>query len=101
MERRQHPRQRTLLGAKLEFSNTHVYDCVITNLSPNGARIRCSAALALPARMVLNIPSHAEKHAVSAIWRTPDGLGVSFVKAESAAPPVISKMGRLLAHIDQ
>ncbi len=101
MEKRQFPRQRTLLGARLVFGSNNAYDCVITNLSPKGARIRCSGSLSLPARMTLQIPAQGQNYHVNAIWKTHDGLGLSFVAENSPEKPIVKSMGRLLAHLDQ
>ena len=78
LERRQRVRQRSLLGARIEFNRTQTHDCVIRNYSAKGARLECSASVLVPKHFNLFIHAYRERRPVRLMWRNESAIGVSF-----------------------
>jgi hypothetical protein len=51
-DRRRETRDRVIKGAQLIFNNS-VIDCTVMDVSPNGARVRTSAIVVTPERVIL------------------------------------------------
>lgn len=78
-ERRASPRQRRLNGAKIVFNNnSSVIDCIVRDLSPQGARLLVSSPVGIPDRFDLRIDRNGACHPSKVTWRTKDQIGVSF-----------------------
>lgn len=88
IERRQTLRRRTLLTGRIEFLDRSVFDCVVRNLSDDGAQIRCDQQVALPDIFRLVIEKKGERRPVRAVWRSRDEIGLQFLTSE--------KLGNLL-----
>ena len=83
-ERRQMHRQRSLLGGRIAFNGSRsTMDCLVRNISPNGARIDLSDSAPLPREFDLAIECKGLKARVEIVWRVADQIGVSFTSPES------------------
>jgi PilZ domain len=80
-------RERTFLPARISFGEGALKaDCVVTQLSPTGARINIAAAVALPDRFNIAIPQRGLTCRAKLVWRKDDLAGLEFDQAESASP---------------
>ena len=79
VERRASPRQRRLNGAKIVFNNnSSVIDCIVRDLSAQGARLVVSRPVGIPDRFDLRIDRNGACHSSKVTWRADDQIGVSF-----------------------
>lgn len=79
-ERRGEHRRRILKGALLQFNNGFgSLECVLRDLSSDGARISMAQTTGVPTRFKLAISG--EKTPIEAIvrWRTPRDMGLGFL----------------------
>jgi hypothetical protein len=78
-ERRVSPRQRCLNGAKIVFNNnSSVIDCVVRDLSPQGARLLVASPVGIPDRFDLRIDRSGACHPSKITWRANSQIGVRF-----------------------
>src|SRR3954471_3216978 len=78
------PRMRTLIAAKISFSNGQsTPDCLIRNLSDTGAKLIVSAAVTLPECFDLIVPPKSLTRRARIVWRRGEEIGVRF---EDASP---------------
>jgi hypothetical protein len=79
-ERRASSRARRLFGAKIVFnSNSSVIDCVLRDLSPQGARLLVPSTNGIPDQFDLQINRNGVCHPSKVAWRVSDQLGVAFL----------------------
>jgi hypothetical protein len=79
-ERRTHPRQRVLKGATIRFNKGYgALECVVRNLSPNGARLAFGETTAVPPAFELKIAGDDNVREARVRWRTVDSVGASLV----------------------
>jgi hypothetical protein len=78
-ERRAERRRRTLLSGRLAENRLTTLDCVVRDLSPHGARLKCRTA-GLGDRVSLEIKSaDGFKKDARIVWRRLEECGVEFV----------------------
>lgn len=78
--RRTTARKRTLKGAKVAFGDFRfTYDCVVRNVSPEGAMVRCAHASEVPDDFHLYDPSEQTLQRAEVVWRTDRDLGIHFL----------------------
>ena len=78
-ERRSQPRQRVLKGAIIRCNKGYgALECVVRNLSENGARLAFGETTAVPAVFDLKIAGNEDVREARVRWRTPDSVGISF-----------------------
>jgi hypothetical protein len=78
-ERRTSPRQRRLNAAKIVFNNnSSVIDCIVRDLSPQGARLLVARPVGIPDRFDLRMVRNDVCHPSKVSWRVNDQIGVSF-----------------------
>ncbi len=88
-ERRKSSRQKSFLHGRIFFNNRRTsVDCLVRDLSEQGAKLRFSAAIATPELIELHIPNRDESYRARVQWRTGDDMGVIF-DIEDAAPPLV------------
>lgn len=88
-EHRINPRHRTLKGGKIAYANDAcVVDCVIRNLSLNGANLVVPMTVGIPNHFTLVDAHGGTRHAANIVWRKGDRVGVRFsdVPEEPASP---------------
>lgn len=79
-ERRVSSRQRRLNGAKIVFNNSaSVIDCIVRDLSDQGARLLVASPVGIPSRFDLRIDRTGACHSSKVVWRAKDQIGVSFL----------------------
>lgn len=83
-ERRKTFRGRTYLGGQVAFDNSRsAADCLVRNLSPEGAKIVFSAPTAIPNEFELTIPRKGDSRGVRVVWRDENEAGVVFLANDS------------------
>jgi hypothetical protein len=79
MEKRRQPRTRTLKKARIVFNDGRsAIDCVVRNLSSNGAMLELPSLLGVPETFELHIESEGTRHAARTIWKGNGKMGVEF-----------------------
>jgi hypothetical protein len=79
-ERRTSPRQRRLNGAKIVFNkDASLIDCVVRDLSPEGAQLIVSSLIGIPDLFELRINRDGSRHRSKVAWRSKDRIGVQFL----------------------
>jgi diguanylate cyclase (GGDEF)-like protein len=88
-ERRKVARNRSLLQGKILINDRRsVIDCVVRNLSENGACIRVASLAGIPPAFELQIGDESVTHKCVAIWHSENRIGVEFrsQKPDQAEP---------------
>jgi hypothetical protein len=75
-----------------------VATCVITDLSPTGARLKVSASLLLPSSFALYVSEHCTGYRVILRWRESDEVGVEI--ANATCIPTVREWSQHLAALD-
>ena len=102
IERRKTPRQRTFLGACVTFNRQNsTLDCLVRNLSDNGAQLQLSDTVALPSSFDLEIAKQQRSYSAHIRWRAGERIGVAFAEEPSAAEVVPLDLARRLKHCEQ
>lgn len=83
-ERRRHARARLLRRGRIVFRKGWAsVDCVVLDISPDGARIKVGAMLGFPEHFELRVENGATREAVVR-YRAGDVAGVEFVDVAAA-----------------
>jgi hypothetical protein len=78
-ERRSAPRARSLLAGKIVVGDGSIsFDCIIRDLSANGARVRLSRAIGLPRAVALLAIKDGLLFDAAVSWRIGDDVGLAF-----------------------
>jgi len=78
-ERRSQQRRRVLKGATIRFNKGYgAFECVVRNLSENGAKLTFGETSAVPAAFELKIAAEERMREARVRWRSPDSVSVSF-----------------------
>ena len=86
-ERRRRSRQKAFLQGRIFFNNRrNSVDCLIRDISDQGAKLRFSSTIATPDVVELHVPSRDESYRARIEWRAGEEVGVSFEDAETAPP---------------
>ena len=81
LERRCVHRLRTYLGAKIWFNAGYcVVDCLVRDLSSDGAKLLIYGTAVLPDRFQLIVPKNGWTLKAEIMWRSPDRIGVAFFR---------------------
>ena len=79
-ERREYQRGRTYLGGRLAFNNQYCsIDCLVRNMSRNGAKLVFEGSVLLPGEFELTLPQKGESRRARIVWREQDEAGVTFL----------------------
>lgn len=78
-ERRSTPRHRTLKGGSIIFGLAAGIDCVIRNLSNEGASLEVESPVGIPDDFTLLIRPETVKRNCHVEWRAANRIGVHFV----------------------
>jgi PilZ domain len=79
-ERRTEHRRRILKGAVIKFNNGFGnLECVLRNLTSNGARISMGQTGGIPTRLQIQIAGERTPIEAMVQWRTPRDIGLSFL----------------------
>ena len=84
-ERRATQRGRTLLGGKIVFNGGRsAIDCVVRNISEDGACAQVESPVGIPDRVLLTITGESEPRHCAVAWQSADRLGLTFKRADAA-----------------
>ncbi|MFL5042285.1 MAG: PilZ domain-containing protein [Xanthobacteraceae bacterium] len=87
-ERRTLLRQRSFLQGRLYFNNRRSsLDCLVRDISSQGAKLKVSDSIAIPEFVELHIPNKDETYRAKVQWRTGFEIGVTFETDE--APSIV------------
>jgi hypothetical protein len=77
-ERRAAPRHRVFKSGKLAFRGGGGIDCMVRNISANGARLEIANPVGLPEQLTLVIEADRFIRRCHAVWASEKRLGVAF-----------------------
>lgn len=80
IERRRIPRLRTLKGGSIIFGVAPSVDCIIRNLSQDGAALEVASPVAIPDEFVLLIKPERVKRNCRVMWRSEKSIGIQFLR---------------------
>ena len=90
-ERRHMPRHRTFLQGRVFYnSRRQSADCIIRELTDEGARLSFTDPVALPHAFELHIPNRDQTLRVETVWNHGTDVGVSFARMEAHAPATLA-----------
>ena len=88
-ERRTLLRQRSFLQGRLYFNNRRSsLDCLVRDISDQGAKLKVSDSIAIPEFVELHIPNKDETYRAKVQWRTGFEIGVTF-ENEQESPSIV------------
>src|SRR5689334_2336362 len=89
-ERRQNERRRSLLGGRIVFNGRRsVIDCLVRNLSPEGACLQVQATAGIPTEFDLEISGEPTRLARQ-IWQSENRIGIEFARAAQLWPHLVA-----------
>ena len=95
-ERRRHPRLRTYIGAQIVFNQRRsVLDCLVRNLTVDGARVEFTNTALVPEAFDLIMPYRNEVRRVRVRWRAQDAAGLALEPLDAHA--WLEESGRMRA----
>jgi PilZ domain len=85
-ERRTFPRSRAYIRAQIAYNNRCcTMDCLVRNMSQDGARLIFAGAATIPAKFDIVIRQQGRYRPARVIWREETALGVQFLDQHRAA----------------
>jgi hypothetical protein len=102
-ERRVAPRQKSFLRGCIYFNNRRsVLDCLIRDLTDEGARIIFSHAVNVPDIVELYIPQREQTLRAHVKWRRGDDVGLDFtdLEATGSAAPQDAELAKRVAQLE-
>ena len=95
-ERRLIQRSRTYLGGQIVFYRRRcTIDCVVRNMSQNGAKIVFSSTAGVPGEFDVAIRHKGESRRARIVWRNETEAGIEFAGLESNAVVSIESARRI------
>jgi hypothetical protein len=95
-ERRLIQRSRTYLGGQIVFYRRRcTIDCVVRNMSQNGARIVFPSTAGVPGEFDITIRHKGESRRARIVWRNETEAGIEFAGLESSAVVSIESARRI------
>jgi len=92
-ERRTLLRKRSFLQGRLYFNNRRSsLDCLVRDISNQGAKLKVSDSIAIPEFVELHIPNKDETYRAKVQWRTGFEIGVTF-ENDQEAPSIVPGAG--------
>lgn len=89
-ERRHVPRTRSLLSGTIVLNERQsAMDCCVRNISAEGAMVVCPEMFRMPDSFALIVPTRAQTHQATVVWRRNDRAGIAI--APSSEAPVKRK----------
>ena len=87
-ERRKTHRDRTYLGARIAFNaNNSTMDCLVKDMTRDGARICFESAPAIPDAFDIYLRQSSEPRPARVVWRQANTAGVVFLPTASTLSP--------------
>lgn len=95
-ERRQNERGRTFLGGKISFNNNQsTIDCLVRNVSADGACVQVESPIGLPSHVDLRIAGEAARSS-RVVWQSRNRIGLEFdVGENSMSSPTLKQDERV------
>ena len=85
-ERRATQRGRTLLGGKVIFNGGRsTIDCVVRNMSEDGACVQVESPVGIPDQILLTITGESEPRNCAVAWQSSNRIGLTFRRADATA----------------
>jgi hypothetical protein len=95
-ERREFQRGRTYLGGRLAFNNQYcAIDCLVRNMSRNGAKLVFEGTVLLPGEFELTLPQKGESRRARIVWRSEGEAGIAFLQPGSGGVVSIGMARRI------
>ena len=96
-ERRKSHRSRTYLGGRIAFNRRFsTMDCLVRNLSSNGARVVFTNTVTVPDELELTITHKAQTFRARMVWRQHEEAGLVFLAPQGEAAPIPLDVARRL-----
>jgi hypothetical protein len=96
-DRRKTTRTRTYFGGQIAFNRRmSVMDCLVRNISAEGAKLVFSETLTVPQEFDLSVHKNERTYRAKMIWRPADEAGVAFLEPRPQAGPVSLDLMRRL-----
>jgi hypothetical protein len=87
LEQRRSERVKSFLRAQILYNNRMTtVDCLVKNISADGAKIEVAQTTSIPDAFDLYIPQKSKTYHARMAWRDATSIGVSFVAADSDTP---------------
>ena len=101
LDRRTSVRARTYLGGQIAFNNRFsTMDCLVRNMSHDGAKIELASTVIVPGKFDITINQRGDSRRAQIVWRTQTEAGITFLAAEGAS--VISiQSARQIKHLER
>lgn len=97
LERRKNFRSRTFLGGSIAFNGRNsTVDCLVRNLSPEGAKVSLQNTVAIPHEFDLTINQRESTIRARMIWRRAEEAGLAFCDAAAGATAAPADLGHRL-----
>lgn len=77
-ERRRKPRRRTLKSGKIIIEKKSIFDCMVRNLSENGALLKLESTVGVPTEFEFKIINDDIHVHARVRWRTDTEMGIIF-----------------------
>ena len=102
-DRRHQPRHRTFLQGRVFYNNRRSSaDCIIRELTDEGARLSFTDPVTLPHAFELHIPNRDQTYRVETIWNHGGEVGVTFGKhGEATIAPAMGQDSPLAERIEK
>lgn len=98
IERRAHPRHKAFITGRIYFNNRlSSMDCILREVSEQGARLEFSESVALPDVFELYLPNKDEYFRARVIWRKGHDIGITWTPETILNPR--SEPGRTDYHL--
>jgi hypothetical protein len=80
-DRRRTARQRSFLGGLIRFNAGYSsMNCVVANISLDGAKLRFGSSVMLPPHFVIEVDHLGLKTQAQVVWRDEESIGVAFLR---------------------
>lgn len=76
-EKRAEYRPKLFKAGRLEFTQGSV-DCIVRNLTSNGATVEVLTSCGIPHELTLEVVSHKLRFDGYVVWRKPNHVGIAF-----------------------
>jgi hypothetical protein len=87
-ESRRADRIKSFLRAQILFNHRMTtIDCLIKNISSDGARIEVGKTISIPTEFEIYIPHKNKTHSARMVWRDANAMGIEFIATEANAIP--------------
>lgn len=101
-DRRKSPRQRSYFGGQIAFNRrSSLMDCLVRNISGDGARLVFTQTAAVPQEFDLSLHRNERTYRARVVWRRADEAGVVFLEPRPQAAPVSLDIVRRLRQCER